>query len=53
MATSAPGQSGQPGSRHFQDLAKLWGEGRYFPLPFSEPAVASNTEVTLMLTPDR
>ena len=52
VATSAPGQSGQPGSRHFLDLAKLWGDERYFPLPYSDAAVSSNTEVTLILVPE-
>jgi penicillin amidase len=52
VATSAPGQSGQPGSRHFSDLAKLWGDAQYFPLPYSESAVGSNAEATLMLRPE-
>jgi penicillin amidase len=53
VATSAPGQSGQPGSRHFSDLAKLWGDERYFPLPYSDFAVGSNAEATLILTPEQ
>lgn len=53
VATSAPGQSGQPGSNHFDDLAKQWGDQQYFPLAFSPLAVASSTEVTLVLTPKR
>lgn len=53
VATSAPGQSGQPGSRHFADLAKLWGDERYFPLPYTDSAVGSNAEATLMLTPEQ
>jgi len=52
VGTSAPGQSGQPGSRHFSDLAKMWGDERYFPLPYSDSAVSSNTEATLMLVPE-
>ena len=32
LATSAPGQSGQPGSPHYADLAPLWAKGEYFPL---------------------
>jgi penicillin amidase len=51
VATSAPGQSGQPGSRHFSDLARLWAEGQYFSLPFSEGAVAAHAEATLTLAP--
>jgi penicillin amidase len=53
VATSAPGQSGQPGSPHFADLAKLWGEGQYFPLPFTETAVRAAAEATLTLTPSK
>ena len=52
VATSAPGQSGQPGSPHFSDLAKLWADARYFPLPFSDSAVNSNAEATLLLAPE-
>lgn len=51
VATSAPGQSGQPGSPHYDDLAKLWGALEYFPLSFTESAVQRNTEATLTLTP--
>jgi penicillin amidase len=51
VATSAPGQSGQPGSRHFDDLAKLWAEHTYFPLPFTTSAIEANTELTLTLRP--
>jgi penicillin amidase len=53
VATSAPGESGQPGSPHFDDLAKLWSEGHYFPLSYSDAAVKSNTEATLLLHPVR
>ena len=53
VATSAPGQSGQPGSLHFSDLGKLWGEGQYFPLPFTDDAVRAASEDTLMLVPSK
>lgn len=51
VATSAPGQSGQPGSPHFADLATLWGEARYFPLPYTDAAVQADAENTLVLSP--
>jgi penicillin amidase len=51
VATSAPGQSGSPGSPHFGDLAKLWAAGEYFPLSFGETAVQTNAEATLTLVP--
>jgi penicillin amidase len=53
MAQNAPGQSESPASAHFADLAKLWSEGQYFPLAFSEGAVAAAAESTLTLQPIR
>ena len=53
VATSAPGQSGQPGSPHFSDLATMWGQGQYFPLPYSDAAVQAAAEKTLVLTPSK
>lgn len=53
VATSTPGQSGQPGSPHYDDLARLWGEGEYFPLLYSREAVEANAAHRLMLRPGR
>lgn len=53
VATSAPGESGQPTSPHFDDLAKLWAEHKYFPLSFTQSAVQGNAEATLTLVPRR
>lgn len=53
VGTSAPGQSGQPGSPHFDDLAKLWAAEQYFPYSFSQAAVEKNAEATLVLSPRR
>ena len=50
--TSTPGQSGQPGSPHYDDLLQMWGEGRYAPLVFSRSAVEENTAHRLMLEPE-
>ncbi|MFE4950174.1 penicillin acylase family protein [Leifsonia sp. NPDC056665] len=44
LAANAPGQSGDPRSPHYADLAELWAAGTYFPLVFSEDAVAGNTD---------
>ncbi len=52
VGTSAPGQSGQPGSPHFADLAALWGEQTYFPFAFSDEAVTRAAESTVLLTPE-
>jgi penicillin amidase len=51
VATNAPGQSGAPGSPHFDDLARPWAEGDYFPLAFSDAAVQEHAESTLLLMP--
>ena len=51
VATSAPGQSGQPGSPHYADLLPLWQKGDYFPLAFSRAKVEKVTSHRLKLTP--
>jgi penicillin amidase len=51
LATSAPGQSGQPGSPHYGDLLPLWQKGEYFPLAFSRAKVEQVTRHRLTLTP--
>ncbi|MBE7493601.1 MAG: penicillin acylase family protein [Verrucomicrobiaceae bacterium] len=53
VATSAPGQSGQPGSPHYADLLPLWARGEYFPLAFSARKVAEVAKHTLVLQPVR
>ena len=51
VAVNTPGQSGQPGSRHYADLMPLWDGGRYFPLAYSRKAVEDNTVDRLLLEP--
>ncbi len=51
VATSTPGQSGQPGSPHYADLLPLWAEGSYFPLAFSRAKVEELTQHRLVLKP--
>jgi len=51
VATSVPGQSGQPGSPHYSDLLPLWAEGRYFPLLYSRAAVEKHLREKLILEP--
>ena len=50
--TSTPGQSGQPGSPHYDDLLPTWAEGRYAPLVYSRSAVEDNTAHRLLLEPE-
>jgi penicillin amidase len=51
VATSVPGQSGQPGSPHYGDLLPLWAEGRYFPLLFSREKIEAASRERLVLEP--
>ncbi len=51
VVTSVPGQSGQPGSRHYGDLLPLWATGNYFPLAYSRQKVDAVAENRLMLRP--
>jgi len=52
-AMNAPGQSESPESGHFSDLANAWSAGKAIPLVFSDRAVQSAAETTLLLTPRR
>lgn len=51
LAINTPGQSGEPGSRHYSDLLPLWEAGQYFPLAYSKDAVAENASDVLTLVP--
>jgi len=51
LATSAPGQSGQPGSPHYSDMLSLWQKGEYFPLAFSRDKVEHVSRHRLKLQP--
>jgi penicillin amidase len=48
---NAPGQSGDPQSPHYRDLAPLWAKGDYVPMPYSEDAVAKVIERRILLDP--
>jgi penicillin amidase len=50
-AVNHPGQSGDPESPHYRDLAPLWRDGRYFPLAYSRQAVERATERVIRLVP--
>jgi penicillin amidase len=51
VATNAPGQSAQPGSPFYGDLADRLGSGEYFPFLFTRDAVEGVVSHRLMLTP--
>ncbi|OGO15178.1 MAG: hypothetical protein A2Y93_00630 [Chloroflexi bacterium RBG_13_68_17] len=46
-----PGQSGQLGSRHYDDLAPLWSEGRLHPMLWTREQVEREIEGRLRLEP--
>ena len=46
-----PGESGDPDSPHYRDLAALWRAGQYFPLLYSREAVEKATEKKIELLP--
>ena len=46
-----PGQSGDPASKHYKDLAGMWSKGKYFPMLYTRGAVEANTERRITLTP--
>jgi penicillin G amidase len=50
-ATSAPGQSMQPGSPFYGNLLPLWAEGEFFPLLFTREAVEAGADHELVLRP--
>jgi penicillin amidase len=52
-AVNHPGQSGDPDSPHYRDLAPMWRAGHYFPLLYSRKAVENATEKRIELIPER
>ena len=52
LAINTPGQSGEPGSRHYSDLLPFWSAGQYFQLVYSKEAIEGNSEDVLTLDPD-
>lgn len=51
VATSTPGQSGDPEDPHYRDLFELWVRHQYFPLAYTREKVESVTEHRLRLEP--
>ncbi len=48
---NAPGQSGNPASPHYRDLAPLWAKGEYFPLLYTRKAVEKESRERVELVP--
>jgi penicillin amidase len=51
VGVNVPGQSGQPGSPHYDDLLSLWAHGQYFPLCYTKQSVDRETTDVLELKP--
>lgn len=49
LCINAPGQSGDPRSVHYADLAPLWARGAYVPMLYSRAAVDEATETIIVL----
>ena len=50
-AMNMPGQSGDPDSPHYRDLAPKWASGEYFPLVYSKAAVEAAAALRITLVP--
>jgi penicillin amidase len=53
VATNVPGQSGQPGSPYYANLARSFADQQYFPLAYSRPRVEEKAAHRLTLVPSR
>jgi penicillin amidase len=51
VCINAPGQSGDPRSSHYGDLAQPWSKGEYVPLLFSDAAIDGETLHQIRLLP--
>jgi len=49
--TSAPGQSGDPRSKYYDNLLEGWANEKSFPLYFSRESIDENTDFTIHLIP--
>lgn len=50
-AMNAPGQSGNPASEHYRNLATPWAKGDYFPLLYSRKAITEAAQEIIELQP--
>lgn len=53
VTINSPGQSGDPFSPHYRDLAPLWVAGKYVPLLYSRPAIENAASEVITLTPGK
>lgn len=53
VVTNTPGESGDPSSKHYQDLVEGWKSGKPHPLPYTRPAVEAARGEKIELIPDK
>jgi penicillin amidase len=51
VCINTPGQSGDPRSPHYDDLAHTWSEGGFVPMLYSTEAIAAAAETRITLKP--
>jgi penicillin amidase len=51
LSIHAPGQSGQPASKHYDDFIKLWRNGEYHPMLFDHEMIDENAAGKLRMVP--
>jgi penicillin amidase len=51
VTLNAPGQSGDPRSPHYRDLAETWSRGGYVPMLYTRPAIDAATQTLIRLEP--
>ena len=51
LALNAPGQSGDPRSKHYADLVDVWSKDAAHPLLFSRAAIEKATTLKILLNP--
>ncbi|SMF18149.1 penicillin amidase [Xaviernesmea oryzae] len=51
VCINTPGQSGDPRSSHYGDLAETWSKGEYVPLVYSEARISEETVRRILLVP--
>lgn len=52
VCINSPGQSGDPRSPHYRDLASRWANGDYVPLVYSDASVDAHTARRIILLPE-
>ena len=49
VMTNAPGQSGDPTSKHYDDMLEVWADEGQMPLLYSRKKILANTEQIIVL----